>query len=221
MAELNAKVRQLMQLKRSEVLADLRDTYGKPGPTGWSLTEVLRLDRTLRGRMLDLLMGTVAGKVGIAPGHAGQFRLRTVSGEPVEVPRVRPDPDSEPTVREGGFDGLPTVMHHRPTDWIVQTWTMAPDVALPLYDHHQPTNSASWMLMWHGYGARQGGGEKRRWGDKKIAGAAKRAKRPAPPEALDRWTVYEVAYAERHPDLDLLPRGGQKATERPAARAAA
>jgi hypothetical protein len=195
---------------RGKALTALAETYGKPGRDGWSLTEILRLEYRARIRMLDLLNGVARGKVAAQP-FAGRFPIRTVSGKPFDLVLVRPDPDDPPALVEAESG----VQHHKPNQWVPQTWTIEPESAPPVADNHNPANSAASLLLAWGYGAREGGSEKRRWGDKKAKASGK------PPETwLDRWQVYEVAFALRQPKLCPLVDTGTQAGERAARKAA-
>ena len=178
------------QPARNEVFASLARTYGKSGREGWSLTEILRMDRRRRGRLLDLLGGIARGKPG-APRFPGRFRVRTMDGAPFDIQKVRPDPDVVPE-----FTDIDGQTHHGPGQWVPQTWTVPAEADLPLADDYDPANSAAWLLLQWGHSAREGGSEKRRWGDKK----AKQAGKPRE-EWLDRWKVAEVAFADRHPTI--------------------
>lgn len=191
-------------LKWKDIMRDLRDAYGKPGPEGWSLTDVIRMDRRSRTRILDLLGGIMRGKAGAAAPYPGRFRLKTLDGQPLEITKVRPV-DPPEIAAEGG------VWHHAPGQWEPQTWVMASEVDVALADEHDLANSATWLLLHYGHSAREGGSSKRRWGDKK----ARTAKRP-PEEWLDRWTIVEEAFQNRHPEVFRAEGKGKQ----PAARAA-
>jgi hypothetical protein len=181
---------------RKAAMEHLVATYGTKGTKGWSLTEVLQLRRHRRTRMMDLLAGIVKGKANKAAMYPGRFRLKTMNGQPLEFERVLPDPDEEPAlVEEARPEGDEPEYHYHPNQWIPVKFQMDPETDVPLADDHNPTNCATWLLLWYGWGARQGGSSKRRYGNKK-------ALRSGEPESEwdDKWLVYEEAYRERHPE---------------------
>lgn len=189
---------------RRDALKHLQDTYGQKGPKGWSLTEVLQLRRAQRTRLMDLLAGIVKGRANQAAQYPGRFLIKTVSGKPLEIQKVLPDPDEEPALTEAARpDGEAPERHYAPNQWVPLTFEIPPEVEVPLSDSHTPTNCATWLLLQYGWGAREGGSTKRRWGDKR----AKQEKRP-PEEWVDRWLVYEEAYRARNPKAFAELKGG-------------